>query len=129
MGQAKNRGTREERVQAAVAAGRKAGAPERTKPYRNVMPLGTSMLAYLWGNFKVVGDRTINEIRAEALMVQKAAAARRAAEEQTAAYQGTANMKQMESNASIIEQMIKGPAQASLFSGNVDTSVMDMING
>jgi hypothetical protein len=128
MGQAKLRGTKEQRVKAALDAGRVIDR-QRTKPYRNVMPRGTSMLEYLWGQFKVVGDRTINEIRAEAVMVQKAAAARRAAQEQTAAYQGTANESQMKSNAQVIEEMLKGPARAPSLSSDVDTSVMDLING
>lgn len=128
MGQAKNRGTREERVNAALSAGRVIDR-QRTEPYRNRLPIGTSMLNYLWGQFKVVGDRTINEVRAEALMVQKAAAARRAAQEQTAAHQGIVNQSQMTSNAKVIEEMLKGPATAPSLASGVDTSVMDLING
>jgi hypothetical protein len=134
MGQAKNRGTKEQRIAAAVAAGRHAGAPERTKPYANRMPLTTPMLNYLWGQFKVVGDRTINEIRSEALLAQKAAQARRFAESQQASAQNLVDEKTFKTNARVIEEMIKGPAQAELLQldSGIDQGakdLMDMLHG
>lgn len=77
MGQAKNRGTREERVQQAIEAGRTRVQPERQYKFR--MPLSTPALDRLWPLFKPFAnsDITIAEIRAQAVAEQKAAAARR----------------------------------------------------
>lgn len=79
MGQAKNRGTREERVAQAQVAGRKPGAPERTSQYAFRMPLSTPALDKLWPLFKPFAnsEKTISEIRAEAIAQQKALAEKR----------------------------------------------------
>jgi hypothetical protein len=81
VGQATNRGTREERIAQAQAAGRKPGAPERTKPYQFRMPRSTPALDKLWPLFKpfVNSDKTIGEIRAEAVAEQQRLAAEREA--------------------------------------------------
>lgn len=70
MGEAKRRGTREECVAQAIAAGRTK--VEKERQYRPRMPLVTSALLYLWQHFKIgVDDKTIAEFRAEALAEQK----------------------------------------------------------
>lgn len=114
MGQAKNRGTKEQRVEAAVAAGRKAGAPERTEPYQNRMRKTTPALDRLWPLFKPFAgnDKTIAEIRHEAVVSQRALAAKRFAESQMANASGMANDEAMKNNATVIEGMAHDPAQA-----------------
>lgn len=84
MGQARNRGTREERVAQAQAAGRKPGAPERTTSYAPRPVIRTPMLDHLWNQYKIIGDVTVGEIRAQAIAEQQRLAAERAAQEQTA---------------------------------------------
>lgn len=65
MGQARQRGTREQRMAEAQAAGRRPGAPERTKPYRRFVKLSTPMIDYLERQYKVLGDLTVGELRAD----------------------------------------------------------------
>jgi hypothetical protein len=70
MGEAKRRGTREERMASAVPKERK---PDRE--YKQMLPYTNSALNYLWSNFKVFGDTTIGEVRAQAIKAQAEARA------------------------------------------------------
>jgi hypothetical protein len=69
MGEAKRRGTRDERVAAAVA--RNATNPPAVKPdreYKYRLPYRNRVLDYLWLQFRVGTDnKTIGELRAEAV--------------------------------------------------------------
>jgi len=79
MGEAKRRGTRDERVAAATPKAAKP-APE----YKYKLPYRNSALDFLWGHFKVgPSEETINELRARAVAEQKAA--QKTAEERNAA--------------------------------------------
>lgn len=72
MGEAKRRGTPEER---------KAAAAPRVKPdhpgYRRMIPYRNSALDRLWGQFKMRDDMTVNEMVTKARADQAASAARR----------------------------------------------------
>lgn len=72
MGEAKRRGTREERSAAATP---KPKAPERE--YVQQIPYTNSALQYLWGNFKMFDNMTVNEFHAAAKAKQKALADKR----------------------------------------------------
>lgn len=62
MGEAKKRGTREERI---AATGPRPPKPERS--YKYVMPISTPALDYLWQRYKVgKNDETVAEIIAKA---------------------------------------------------------------
>ena len=77
MGEAKRRGTREERIAAAPPLAEK---PE--PQYRRLPPYTNRALDFLWGQFRIGdGEMTVNDIRAEAVAKQKELAAKRAAEE------------------------------------------------
>jgi hypothetical protein len=77
MGEAKRRGTYEERVAAATPR-----VPKPDRQYRPRMPLYTSALLYLWQQFKVgIDDKTIAEFRAEAVAEQTRLRELRAARE------------------------------------------------
>ena len=62
MGQAKQRGTRDERIAAASPR-----TPKPDRRYRYYMPLSTAALDYLWQRYKVgKNDETVAEIIAKA---------------------------------------------------------------
>lgn len=74
MGEAKNRGTREERIAAATSRVKQDPQYRYTLPYRN------KALDFLWGQFRVTEDKTINDVRAEAVKAQEDARAKREAD-------------------------------------------------
>ena len=72
MGDAKRRGSFEQRKAEAIAAKRRPGMPERTEPYKQYLRLSTPALDYMWRQFRAVGDKTLGEIHAE-IEAQRAA--------------------------------------------------------
>lgn len=70
MGEAKRRGTFEERRNQAVNAGRFQQRPEPT--YQRRPYLTTDLLDWLFGQFKVEGERTVREERTRITTLLKA---------------------------------------------------------
>ena len=65
MGEAKRRGTFEERKAAATPKG-----PKPDPQYKPMLVYRNKALDYLWGMFRVFGDTTINDVRQQALKAQ-----------------------------------------------------------
>lgn len=79
MGEAKRRGSREERV---AAAKPKPPAPERQ--YQPRLAYSNKALNFLWGQYRVGAEgKTVAELRAEAIAEQKRLAAEREASNAT----------------------------------------------
>jgi hypothetical protein len=72
MGDAKRRGSFEQRKAEAIEAGRTPGTPERTTPYKRYLKLSTPALDFLEIRYIVLDGKTIGELQAEIAAQRKA---------------------------------------------------------